>query len=212
MGKIRLGWAVGVGLALVPFMARAEGWETISSGAVVIKTRARPNSPIREVWAEGDLNASVHDLEEAILDAEAYPRFMPYVKESRYLDKPEEDGSRLVYTRLDLPVVAARDYVIKVLVEKRTQPDGTGTFSNRWFAVPDKVPVKPNVVRLKLNEGSWEVTPKGEGRAHVIYRFAVDPGGWVPAFIADMGNKTGVMDTFRALEREAQRRAVHRKD
>jgi ribosome-associated toxin RatA of RatAB toxin-antitoxin module len=208
MGKIGVGWVVGW-LALVPFTAQAQEWETIMTGPVTIKARSRPNSPIREIWAETDLNASVQDLQEAILDAEAYPRFMPFVKESRYIGKREGDEF-LVYTHLQPPIVQGRDYVVKVLIEKNNQADGT--FENRWFAVPDKVPLNRHLVRLKHNEGSWTVKPKGEGRSHVIYKFAVDPGGWLPGFVADMGNKTGVVDTLRALEREAQRRAVQRKD
>jgi ribosome-associated toxin RatA of RatAB toxin-antitoxin module len=208
MGKIGVGWVVGW-LALVPFAAQAQEWETILNGPVVIKARTKPNSPVREIWAEADLNASVQDLEEAILDAEAYPRFMPFVKESRYVGKREGD-SFLVYTHLALPIIQGRDYVLKVLVEKKNDADGT--FENRWFAVSDVVPVNRNLVRLKYNEGSWSVKPKGEGRSHVVYKFAVDPGGWVPGFVADMGNKTGVVDTLRALEKEAQRRAVRRKE
>jgi len=203
---------VGMGLLLLlPWRGQAQPWERIADGPITIRARARLNSPIREVWAEADLDASVEDLEEAILDTEGYTRFMPYVKESRILDKelPDPDGSRLVYARLELPWVKGRDYVIRVLVEKRARNDGS--FQNRWFAVPGKVPPKPYLVRLSVNEGSWEVRPKGEGHSHVVYRCTVDPGGWMPGFIADMGNRTGVMDTLHAIEREAQRRAAQRK-
>ena len=49
------------------------------------------------------------------------------------------------------------------------------------------------------------MSPRGVGRSHVIYQFAVDPGGNIPAFLADIGNRNGVGDVFRAIEKEARR-------
>lgn len=210
MGNIRVGWVMGC-LAAIPFVAQAEeAWETIATGPIVIKARSRPGSPIREVWAEGEMNADVRDVQAVVLDAEAYPRFMPYVKESRYIGKPSPDGSCITYSRVEPPIVSARDFVLKTTIVKRVDEDGHGVFINKWEALPDQLPVRANIVRLRTNEGSWDVRPKGNGRSHVIYRFAVDPGGWVPAFAVNLGHKTGVMDTFRAIEREAQRRSAER--
>ena len=45
----------------------------------------------------------------------------------------------------------------------------------------------------------------------MVYKFNVDPGGMIPAFAADMGNKSGVTDVFNAVEKEAKRRAAERK-
>lgn len=199
-------------LAALPLVAQAEeAWETIATGPIVIKARSRPGSPVREVWAEGDMNADARDIQAAILDAEGYPRFMPYVKESRYIGKPSPDGGGITYSRVEPPIVSERDFVLKTTVVKRLSEDGTGVFMNRWEALPDQLPVRANVVRLRTNEGSWDVRPKGNGRSHVVYRFAVDPGGWVPAFAVNLGHKTGVMDTFKAVEHEAQRRSSDRK-
>jgi hypothetical protein len=67
-------------------------------------------------------------------------------------------------------------------------------------------------VRLRINEGSWHVASRGPNKSFAVYRFVVDPGGWIPAFAANAGNKQGVTDTFKAVEREAERRAdVRRK-
>jgi hypothetical protein len=67
------------------------------------------------------------------------------------------------------------------------------------------------VVRLKHNEGRWQITPAGEGRARFVYRFTVEPGGSIPGFLAGFGQKDGVLDTVGALERRAQRVAEQRR-
>lgn len=188
--------------------AEAGEWETVATGEVVVKSRTLPNSPIREVWAEGDLDAEVRDIQDTLVEAPKFPGFMPYVKEARFLGSADEDGGRFVYTRLEFPLaITSRDYVVKVYVDESVAADGTGTFRNHWKAVADRLPKRPNTVRLVYNEGSWKVTPLADGKSHVVYKFITDPGGWIPAFAADMGNKTGVVDAFRAVEKEAKRRA-----
>lgn len=190
----------------------AEGaWETVAETPYLIKMRAVPNSNVKEIWAEGDLDAPAQDIQAAIEDPDSYSKFMPFVKESRIIGKPEADGTRYVYTRLDFgSLVASRDYVVKVKTEQSVAADGTGEFRQRWVAEADRLPKRANSIRVRVDEGSWQVTPKGDGKSHVVYRFLVDPGGWVPGFAANMGNKQGVSDTLKAVEKEAQRRCKAR--
>jgi START domain-containing protein len=209
--------AVALG-ALAPAVAVAEepqsdadpGWEVVASGPITVRVRDIRGTGAREVWAEGELAAEVRDLESAILDGEDYPRFMPYVKESKTLEV-RPDGSQILYARLEPPLISPRDYVVRMQVHKRTGPDGRGEFANVWHSVSDRLPKKPNVVRLPICDGSWTVTHAGPGRSKVVYRASVDPGGWMPEFISNMANRTGAVSTMRAVEREAQRRAEARK-
>jgi hypothetical protein len=206
---------VGLAVALLAPQAAFAGdelkWETVATGAITVKSRGRPNSPVKDVWAEGEIAAPVQDIQSTLMESDQFPSFMPYVKESRHIGKPDADGTKYVYTRLELPVVTSRDYVLKVNLIQGVNADGTGEFRNHWEAAPDKLPVRASVVRLKINEGTWHVTPKGEGKSWAVYKFAVDPGGWIPAFAADMGNKGAVTDTFKCVEKEAARRAAERK-
>jgi hypothetical protein len=197
-------------VALLPWVARADKWDVLENEPILIRARSRPNSAVREIWAEADLDAPAKELEEAILDAEAYPRFMPYVKETRYLKPRDKKGGRLVYSKLEFPLVSPRDSVVEVFVDSAVETDGSGHFANHWFAQPDIVPPRESVVRIRITEGSWQVFPK-QGKAHVVYRVAVDPGQGLPPFLADMGHRAGVTDTFRALEREARHRAESRR-
>jgi hypothetical protein len=208
MGRARA-WAVWVALA-APLAAAGQEWETVERGPIVVKVRSIPGTASREVWAEGELDAEVQDLQTVILDSEGYPRFMPYVKETRVLET-SADGARLVYTRLEPPFISARDYVVRAQVGKLLGPDGRGEFSNSWRSVPDRLPRRNGVVRLPICDGSWTVSRAASGRARVVYRASVDPGSWVPGFISDMANRTGALHTLRAVEREARRRAEARR-
>lgn len=196
--------SLAVVLVATPAFAQKE-WETVQTGAITIKVREKPGTEIKEVWAEGQFDADVQDIQTTLMTPDRFNKFMPYVKESREFGEPAEDGSVFVYTRLNLPWVKARDYVTRVWLDEGVKEDGSGNFRNRWSAVPDKIPSRSNIIRLRFNEGSWLVTPKGAGKSHAVYKFSVDPGGWIPGFAADMGNTAGVTDTFKAVEKEAQR-------
>jgi hypothetical protein len=159
------------------------------------------------------LNAPAYDIQETLTQPEKFKNFMPNLKASRKLGAPEADGSQFVYTELDLPrPITSRDYVVQVWVDERANPDGTGKFRQHWKAMPNKLPERENLVRIKVNDGSWEITPIGDGtKSHVIYKFSTDPGGMVPNFAANLGNAKAVPDTLKAVEKEAQRRYAERK-
>ena len=199
----RSAFVAGV-LVFVASTSRAEEpWETVVQTPYVVKVQPRPGTQARAVWAEGELAASASDVQAVLTDVDVYRQWMPYVRESRTLEALP-DGARLSYTKLDLPVVSSRDFVCHVVQESKLAEDGTGAFAQRWWAQPDAIPGRRDTVRLRLNEGSWRVEPRGEGKAYVIYKFTVDPAGSIPGFLIRMGQKTGVVDTLRAVEKRAR--------
>lgn len=180
-------------------------WETVATGAINVKARPRANSNIFEIWAEADLAAPVRDIQDTLTTMDRFQHFMPYVKSAKEVSK-ESDGSVYTYTELGLPVISDRDYVVHVFLDEGVQEDGSGTYRCRWEAAPDKLPEKSGLVRVKVNEGSWVVTAKDEGKSHVVYKFVADPGGMLPAWAANYGNRRGVSGALEAIEKEAQRR------
>src|SRR6185503_220153 len=191
--------------------ADEEKWDVVVKEPILVKTRAKPGTSIKEIWAEGELNAPLSDIQSVLGDPESFPKYMPYVKESRILGKPESDGSVFVYIKLDLPMITSRDYINHVTVDENPKSDGSGAYRQHWVTVPDKTPERSGVVRLKTNNGSWSISSKGPDKSFAVYKFDTDPGGWIPGWVADMGNKTGVTDTFKAIEKEAKRRAEEKR-
>jgi hypothetical protein len=187
------------------------GWETLVQGPVSVKVRPKPGTPLKEYWVEGELNAPLADVQAALTDIQRFSEFMPHVREARVLGGAEPDGSTYVYTKLEFPIfVRARDYVVRVALEEGVKPDGTGAFRQRWVATPDRIPERRGVVRIRVLEGSWHIVSKGEDRVFVIHRFATDPGGRLPSFAVDMGNRSGCVDLFKSVEKAARRRYEQR--
>lgn len=196
--------AVWVALGTVQ-VARADegGWETVSSGALTIKTRAGKEAQVYEYLVEGVLAANAFDLQTALTNPERFPKFMPHVEETRVLHRSE--GMHRVYTRVNPPVGSRRDFVTEVRVLERVKPDGTGTFRQTWRALPDAVPEHEGITRVRINEGSWEISPHPSGGSRVSYRFRVHPGMWVPRFLADLANEKAIPETVASVVKEAAR-------
>jgi hypothetical protein len=188
--------------------AEAE-WETVASGAINVKARPRPGTAIFEIWAEADLDAPVRDIQDTLTTMDRFQHFMPYVRSANEVSR-EADGTVFTYTELALPVISDRDYVVHVFLDEGVQPDGSGRYRCRWEAAPDRLPEKSGLVRVRVNEGSWVVTAKDDGKSHVVYRFIADPGGMLPAWAANYGNRRGVSGALEAIEKEAQRRQKER--
>lgn len=206
----RIGWGGGVGAVLLGLVATPAwaDWETVSSGAVTIQARSVAGSDVREYRVEAELSADAADLQATLCDPGRFPKFMPHVSEARVLDSA--GNTSRVYTRVDPPVGGSRDYVTAVTVEQQIASDGTGVFKQTWRALPDALPDRTGVTRIRVNDGSWDIRASGDGRSKVTYRFRVDPGGWVPEFVAELANKKTIPEQMRAIEREAQRRGRER--
>ena len=184
-------------------------WETQRTEPFLIKTRARKGTNVKEVWAEANLVATPVDIQNALTDVKRFTDFMPYMTESRLVGEVDPDGALYTYSKHDMPVLSSRDVIHKAYLDRDARTDPEGVFANHWSAAPTKLPERHSVIRLKISEGSWVVTPSADGKSsHVLYRVCVDPAGAVPAFAANRANASGLTDTFHNLEREAQKRGT----
>jgi hypothetical protein len=190
----------------LPCLAADGDWQTVVSGPITVKNRTLEGTGLKEVWAEGEIAAPALDVQAALMDVSRLRFFMPYMKDARELGERLPDGSVYVYTLIDLPVLGKRDYVVRLELKESLAPDGSGAFRNEWHAFPDFTPRRHDIIRLTRDDGSWVVTPREGSKCWAVYRFVVDPGGWVPAFAANLGNERGVKETWDAVEKEALRR------
>lgn len=200
--------ALGVCLSL-DAGAADDGWKVVSTSPTLIKTRSQRGTNVKEVWAQQTIAADVIDVQEAILATADYPRYMPYVKEARRLLNEAGPDAFYSYTRLVLPVIGGRDYVVKSVIEQQVTEPGKGTFRQSWVSEPNLIPLRSNVTRILINQGHWIVTAEGKGKSTLVYSLLTDPGG-VPAFVVDMANRTGVQGTLEAVEKESKERGKRR--
>lgn len=189
-------------------------WEQAAkSDGITIYSREKSGSDIREMKAIGLIDGSPHEVWGVLTDYEAYTKTMPYTKEAKILARENEGKTTFFYTRLDLPLVSNRDYILKLNDESDWQ-EGKGFLKSTWSAWVDKqnhsVAEKDGVVRLSVVDGYWLLEPRENGsKTFATYYVYTDPGGAVPKWLANKANGSAVPNVFNAIRKTvAEQRAA----
>ncbi len=163
---------------------------------IKVWTRDVPGARVREVRAETTVNAPSKRVFDVLGDVQHYVDFMPYVVETRIIGEAK-DG-HYEYQRIDPPIVDMRDYCVKVTIEA---DEASGVYIRSWEPANDKAPPKrEGTVRVEVNSGSWTLEPLAGGKTHVSYYLYTDPGGSIPAWIANKANTTSLPDLLNAVK------------
>jgi hypothetical protein len=167
---------MAVSLSLTPHPPA--GFTLVASRANVTVYR-HPEGPGVELYAEGDIAAPPSQVLAVLLAYERHPQFVKDVAESRVLRR--EPAALWVYQRLDLPVLADRDYTLRVTWGQ----EGNVLWTHFVCDNEQGPPPRRGVVRISLHEGRWLLEPIDGGKAtHARYQVRLDLAGSLPGWMA----------------------------
>jgi len=178
-------------------------WQKASEqDGVTVFARQKAGTDLTELMGQGTIDASPQAVMAMVFDYDAYPKTMPYIEACKVLSRESEGKVLYVYNRVAAPLVAKRDYVLKVSDASDWQ-DGRGYLKMAWTSAGGRGPSPaPGVVRVTTSDGYWKLEPRDGGkRTFATYYLFADPGGSIPRFIVDQANTSAVPDIFRAVRR-----------
>ncbi len=186
-----------------PSPASADDWAlTSQNNDVSIYSRTHPGTTIKEYKAIGSIGAQPRILMAVLDDVENYPRFMPYITECRILKR--EGNTLISYQRVSPPFCTDRDYSLRVKHETKSTPAGTALVC-RWEQANALGPAeKTDVLRVKVNEGSWLIEPAANNTARATYWIYTDGGGALPAWLAIKANQIAIDKLFDVLRKQVK--------
>lgn len=164
----------------------------------------KEGTPLIDILAEGVIPAPPERVREVLLDYPRHPEFLQRIPEVRVLAR--DPGSMLVYQRIDLPVLADRDMVLRV-----TWGEGPGGALFTHFAsVGAEAPVPPRrgLVRVTTHEGGWRLRPisvAGRPATLARYQMHIDLGGSLPLWMARSQAGKDVPGLFAAISARVSR-------
>lgn len=178
--------------------ADGDGWsDVLQRDGVRVSARVRPGSKLKEMRGIGDIDAPPERVLAVLDDIERYPQFMPPTKVAHLMRR--EGPNSYYYMEISPPVIASRDYCIRVGMEHQ---EG-GRLRSYWF-VDNKecVPERRGVVRVQSNDGEWLLEPiDGGRRTHVIYRCHIEVGGAVPAWMVNRVSASELPNIFTSVKK-----------
>jgi ribosome-associated toxin RatA of RatAB toxin-antitoxin module len=185
----------------IPDYQDPEEWELRKDkNDIQVYTRKYPQSNIREFKAVATLKADISQLAVILNEVENYPSWMANCK-SAEIWKEIDDTTRIDYMTTAVPwPMSDRDIVFRVSTTRNTHEH----FEIILTALPDAVPEKENLIRIRKSEGTWKVKKKNKDTVEVIHQFYGDPEGNVPGWIINMFIVTGPFKTLTRLRELCQ--------
>jgi hypothetical protein len=202
-----MSWILVVPAVALLTVSPAWGQAPGSAPPVHVETRAMPGRDVKQVNAQGIIDAPPHVVRAVIADLERYPAFMPYVKESRVLSR-DASGDVLNYQRLSfgLPLVQDRHYVIRITERGYRDADRRRGWAFAW-RLEDGLPsgVSADAVRVSVNSGHWDLRPVATSESATGVRYCVftDPAGALPKWLVGLANTEGIPKLFAAVSTAA---------
>ena len=173
-------------------------WDEVkNSDGIRLLVRDVPGSNIREVKVETVMDAPAEAIWAVVTDQPHYVEFMPYVVEVKVLPIDAGPNARYEYHYINPPLVDRRDYTLKATFEVNA---AEGKYRRTWSAANDKGPgIRDGVVRLSICDGYWQIERLTDKTARVTYWIYTDPGGAIPAWMANKANTTSLPKMIQAV-------------
>jgi len=182
----------------------AEGWSIArDENGIRIQTREFPGHALKQQRGEMVIRSTPAALVALIMDVAACGEWVDRCQKSELLSAPGQLPVR-VHTVIRLPwPFAARDVVFDATIRRFPAAipgsgDATAATEIVVHDVADAVAPDAQKVRMPELTGRWLFTPLTDDAVRVEYEVRADPGGYLPAWVA---NLAAVGAAYRTLER-----------
>lgn len=166
---------------------------------VLVYSHPMPGSDFSIYKTDTILDASLESVIAMALDLEHADEWMPRVLSVEVIDYPA-DGSIIYYTAMDAPwPIIDRDAVTTVKIVR----DPESSFTTLTYqATGDYIPKQPGFIRIPWTIGTWTLIPLEDGRVRSIRQGITDPGGWLPAWVANWAVDTIMLEGENKVKRQ----------
>jgi len=185
--------------------AQKNDWKlSVDKEGIKIYTSIVPDSKIKAIKVECDLNTTPSQLVAVVMDINSATDWVYHVKSAKLI-KQISPSELYYYSEVSLPwPVANRDFVAHLTV---TQDPASKVVTIDGPAVQGYVPVKKGIVRVDNSFGRWVITPVGTSQVHVQYIIHTDPGGSIPAWLINIFATDAPLKIFENLKGQLQKPA-----
>lgn len=201
MGSLhRVAMACGLSVLLVG-AAQAEDWKVAKNeDGIKVSLSEVPGSAYKAYQGVALIKAPLAKIQGLQEDVAGACAWIHECKTQKLL-KHEGDKS-WTYTQFNTPwPVTPRDSILEVT--SSVSPDGTLTRTLK--GVPTYQPEEKGFVRVAQVDGFWKLVPKGDNLTEVTYQVHTEPGGSVPALIANKFVVDAPFKTLQGLKERAEK-------
>ncbi len=134
-----------------------------------------------------------------VRDVSSHPKWIYRCKTAKIL-KTVSESNHYYYNETEAPwPVSNRDIVTHAVI---TQDSITGIVTINSTGIPDFIPEKENIVRIKRLTAQWKFIPKTNGIIDVNFTLLIDLGGDLPSWLINLAIADGPFETVYNMRRE----------
>jgi len=176
-------------------------WDRLSDkDGVLVERRVLPGSHIGEIRVTAHSPLAPASVFETIWRHQEYLEFVPFLKRLTLLSDTGDE--RVAYEQLALPFVRDRDYTVRF--RRRVDPAAHRYEIFIETANEAGPPPDGSHVRVTTIQGGWRTEPALDGKGSIVrYEMRTDPGGMIPAWLADRTMRHAAADLVRAMLKRA---------
>ncbi len=148
-----------------------------------------PTSDFLSFVAVATIDAPQHAVMSLLYDVEVATEWVWKTREMRVLQELSENEGRIVYQLVSAPwPVSDREIITRS--QGYTDPETSEIFI-KLECMANFLPKNDKYVRVPELEGAWNIIPLSEKQCRVVFRLHIEPGGEIPAWLANIA----VIDT-----------------
>ncbi len=152
-------------------------------------------SKFKNVKVQCTFDGTIPKLLAVLKDVKAYASWI-YKTKQAYMLKQPSPAEFIYYQETEMPwPVKNRDGIYHLKINYDTAGKKLVLIGT---TDPQMIPAKDGIVRISTIKTSWNVTEK-DNHIAIEYLFQVDPGGSLPAWVANAFADKGPFETFKGL-------------
>jgi hypothetical protein len=193
---------VTVGVLLFTFTVSAqENWKLVKEEAgIKVYTKYETGSGYKAFKAEMQASCKIKSIVEVLKNSESINNWIVNCKGVKLLKTDGNDQYYYIETSLPFPF-KNRDMVYRFQYIETDSQQVKVTVTG----IPDYLPPKEGIVRLAKANGSWLLTSIDTSKTSITYQMHVEPGGLIPAWLANPFIVNVPFSTFKELRKIIQK-------
>lgn len=153
-------------------------------------------SAFNAIKAEFEVNATLRKYISVALDVDHYKDWH-YKEVNQKIIKRVSDTEFIYYSQVTAPFpVSNRDLILHLKLE---QDSITKVLTVSITSMAHYLPLVENCVRVPQSISKMTITPLEESKLRINYLIQVDPGGQIPAWVANTFSTQAPYETFKKL-------------
>jgi hypothetical protein len=171
---------------------------TKDQNGIKVYTASNDSSSFKSVKVEAIFDGTLQNLVAILMDVGNNKQWVYKTKQS-HLIRRNTPNELVYYAETSLPwPLSNRDIVIKMNFDLDTI---NNTLKVLQTGMPDSIPSKKGIVRVRTFNASWDVKSVGANKVSINYFLSINPGGSIPAGISNMFVSKGPFETFNNLSK-----------